>query len=683
MATSADNVDGRNVRVILISKAASEGLDFKCIRQVHILDPWYNMNRIEQIIGRGVRNQSHCRLDDFKERNVEIYLHATTLSNKTVECADLYVYRYAEKKAVAIGEINRIMKTVAVDCVLNITQTHFTDERLGALAANTRIKIRTSTCEDQEGKLFKIGDRPFSEACDYMECNYECPRMKGPAIEATYHKENIKANSAQIIEKIKELYTKAESGKKEGETITVKSFHRDAIIKRLTTSTNKFGILPKINVKEIDFALTEIIENPNEIIVDNLGRTGRIVNRGKYYLFQPIELNDSGSSILESSLPVESKSKYISFETKKADIIEDDEEAIEDTEIVEKTMLKRVESVEAIPIGEYTTLLGQFSEKFQLVQNEIPNDVPAANLDWYIHINSESKQKTKTKEFMRDQFGLTNEDIEKYAVYHMMDTLSYANKVVVAKHVAETKEEPSSDLEKHIFKYFNGNLDDDKEEEEEEEKEEDEEKEEEKAKRLIFRSKTIIKILVADKNKNTLLTKDLETNVWETETPEDDSNFMTKSNEYLGKSINSFSDFFGFVGDYEKKGSHSMVFRVKRMSQKRNNTGAYLQGFVKKIVVDRLNMLIATVVKNVKANPQKYKGTAKKIFENAPKNIAITADGNVINPQFSVDKMDISQVSICGIVEMIIRKLNDEDPDGTTWFLTTEEAIWTKAELIV
>ena len=298
MATSADNVDGRNVRVILISKAASEGLDFKCIRQVHILDPWYNMNRIEQIIGRGVRNQSHCRLDDFKERNVEIYLHATTLSNKTVECADLYVYRYAEKKAVAIGEINRIMKTVSVDCGFNIAQTNFTNVRLEKLAANQKIRIRTSTCPDLDGKPFKIGDRPFSEACDYMECNYECPITEGPIIEATYHKENIKANSALIIEKIKELYTKGEPGKKEGESITVKSFHRDAIIKLLTTSKNQFGILPKINEKEIDFALTAILDNPNEIIVDNLGRTGRIVNRGKYYLYQPIEINDNTSSII-------------------------------------------------------------------------------------------------------------------------------------------------------------------------------------------------------------------------------------------------------------------------------------------------------------------------------------------------------------------------------------------------
>ena len=55
-------MDGKKVKVLLISKAAAEGIDFKNIRQIHILDPWYNMNRIEQIIGRGVRNFSHCGL---------------------------------------------------------------------------------------------------------------------------------------------------------------------------------------------------------------------------------------------------------------------------------------------------------------------------------------------------------------------------------------------------------------------------------------------------------------------------------------------------------------------------------------------------------------------------------------------------------------------------------------------
>lgn len=69
--TSKENKEGKQIRVVLLSRAGAEGLDFKNIRQVHIMEPWYNMNRIEQIIGRAVRNLSHCQLP-FKKRNVEI-----------------------------------------------------------------------------------------------------------------------------------------------------------------------------------------------------------------------------------------------------------------------------------------------------------------------------------------------------------------------------------------------------------------------------------------------------------------------------------------------------------------------------------------------------------------------------------------------------------------------------------
>ena len=43
-ATDPNNMNGEKVRVILITKAAAEGLDFKNIRQMHILEPWYNIN---------------------------------------------------------------------------------------------------------------------------------------------------------------------------------------------------------------------------------------------------------------------------------------------------------------------------------------------------------------------------------------------------------------------------------------------------------------------------------------------------------------------------------------------------------------------------------------------------------------------------------------------------------------
>ena len=53
--TSSANIHGEKIKVVLITKAAAEGLDFKNIRQLHVMEPWYNLSRIEQIIGRTVR----------------------------------------------------------------------------------------------------------------------------------------------------------------------------------------------------------------------------------------------------------------------------------------------------------------------------------------------------------------------------------------------------------------------------------------------------------------------------------------------------------------------------------------------------------------------------------------------------------------------------------------------------
>jgi hypothetical protein len=43
---------------------------------------------------------------------------------------------------------------------------------------------------------------------------------------------------------------------------------------------------------QIYSALTQLIEDNNEFITDKYGRSGRLVNIGEYYLFQPIELKD-------------------------------------------------------------------------------------------------------------------------------------------------------------------------------------------------------------------------------------------------------------------------------------------------------------------------------------------------------------------------------------------------------
>ena len=67
------NVHGADIKVVIISRTGSEGVDFKFIHEVHILDPWFNLSRPEQIIGRAVRVCSHTMLP-FEKRNVEIFM---------------------------------------------------------------------------------------------------------------------------------------------------------------------------------------------------------------------------------------------------------------------------------------------------------------------------------------------------------------------------------------------------------------------------------------------------------------------------------------------------------------------------------------------------------------------------------------------------------------------------------
>lgn len=61
------------IRILIITMAGSEGLDFKEVSNVIILDPVWNPSTLEQIIGRAVRFKSHINLP-MSERLVNVYL---------------------------------------------------------------------------------------------------------------------------------------------------------------------------------------------------------------------------------------------------------------------------------------------------------------------------------------------------------------------------------------------------------------------------------------------------------------------------------------------------------------------------------------------------------------------------------------------------------------------------------
>ena len=62
-----NNIYGQKIKVIIASRVLEAGVSFFNIREVHIMDPWWNFSNIEQKIGRGMRRESHKMLDKKKE----------------------------------------------------------------------------------------------------------------------------------------------------------------------------------------------------------------------------------------------------------------------------------------------------------------------------------------------------------------------------------------------------------------------------------------------------------------------------------------------------------------------------------------------------------------------------------------------------------------------------------------
>lgn len=143
------NINGELVKVVLMTQVASEGLNFLNIREIHILDPWFHFNRIDQIIGRGIRNCSHKKLP-IEERNVSVYLHCA-INDYNIESLDVNAYRIATRKLYKSYIVDEIIRNNSIDCALFKNINYFPKSmfKLGP------IKIITSQGKEIE---YNLGD---------------------------------------------------------------------------------------------------------------------------------------------------------------------------------------------------------------------------------------------------------------------------------------------------------------------------------------------------------------------------------------------------------------------------------------------------------------------------------------------------------------------------------------------
>ena len=120
-----ENRYGDQIKVLLITSAGAEGLDLKCIRQVHIMEPYWTEIRAQQVIGRAVRVNSHIDLPE-KDRFVDVFRYHSVFTKeqekerkKEPMSTDQYVYEAALVKQRVVDEVLMMFKEMAVDCTLN------------------------------------------------------------------------------------------------------------------------------------------------------------------------------------------------------------------------------------------------------------------------------------------------------------------------------------------------------------------------------------------------------------------------------------------------------------------------------------------------------------------------------------------------------------------------------------
>ena len=111
-----ENVDGKLVKYILIAPAGSEGISLRNIRQIHIMEPFWNETRIMQLIGRAIRQCYHRDLP-MEERTVDIFRYKS-VKNNGESTVDEKIEDLAKRKQILIDSFLKTVREAAVDCKL-------------------------------------------------------------------------------------------------------------------------------------------------------------------------------------------------------------------------------------------------------------------------------------------------------------------------------------------------------------------------------------------------------------------------------------------------------------------------------------------------------------------------------------------------------------------------------------
>lgn len=118
---NTNNLFGDKLKIVIGSPSIREGISFKHIQNIHILDPVWNISAKKQIEGRAIRFCSHIDIDEVRDfplkRNViiDIYQLIPRLKGELIETPDQIIYNIIEKKKVSVIKGENALKKVSID----------------------------------------------------------------------------------------------------------------------------------------------------------------------------------------------------------------------------------------------------------------------------------------------------------------------------------------------------------------------------------------------------------------------------------------------------------------------------------------------------------------------------------------------------------------------------------------
>jgi hypothetical protein len=106
---SDGNMYGAAIKLLMITAAGAEGINLRNTRYVHIVEPYWHMVRLEQVIGRARRLKSHMELPE-ELRTVEAFVYMSVFTdaqmrdNATAQMRMKDVSRYDDRRVMSADE---------------------------------------------------------------------------------------------------------------------------------------------------------------------------------------------------------------------------------------------------------------------------------------------------------------------------------------------------------------------------------------------------------------------------------------------------------------------------------------------------------------------------------------------------------------------------------------------------